>query len=344
MHWEAIHSSIAGKLKDVAVRIEILGAESLGVRSLCCLIETKDRKVVIDPGVALGLKRHGLLPHPVQVAASERVKMAIEKALIGATDVVISHYHGDHHPMVAANPYQLSADRVVELSRHPRFWTKGTGDLSVSQVHRAEALARKLNRRLPVGEGMSDGPLSFSPAVPHGERGMRGGSVMMTRIEEGEEVFVHASDIQMLDDEAIERILMWRPNVVLVSGPPIYLPGFTLQKRESALRRTLRLASEVDTLILDHHLMRSKEGEQWLDHIFCLTGHKVVCAADFMGRRRSLLEAERVLWYRKLPVPNGWHEAYARGEVDAEVAFTDEMELGKMRHRAFDSPGAKVKR
>lgn len=304
------------------MRIEILGAESLGVRSLCCVVEIEDRKVVIDPGVALGLRRHGLLPHPVQVAASERVRRTFGKALENATDVVISHYHGDHHPMVDANPYQLSADSVAESLIYPRLWTKGTEALSLNQIHRAQALARKLNRRLPVAEGTSDGALSFSPAVPHGERGRSGGSVMMTRIEEGKEVFVHASDIQMLDDEAIEMILMWRPNVVLASGPPIHLPGVTLKKQESALRRTLQLAREVDTLILDHHLMRSKEGEQWLDHVSSLTGHKLVCAADFMGRHRSLLEAERVLWYRKLPVPKGWHEAYARGEVDAEVAFT----------------------
>ena len=304
------------------MRIEILGAESLGVRSLCCVLEIKDRKVVIDPGVALGFRRHGLLPHPIQVAASERVRRAIGKALENATDVVISHYHGDHIPLVDANPYQLSADSVIESLTYPRFWTKGTEDLSLNQVHRAEALAKKLNRPLPVSEGMSDGPLSFSSAIPHGERGMRGGSVMMTRVEEDGAVFVHASDIQMLSDAAIKQILAWQPNIVLASGPPIHLPGVTLKKQESALRRTLQLAKEVDTLILDHHLMRSKEGEQWLDHVSSLTGHKVICVADFMGCRRNLLEAERVFWYRKLPVPKGWHEAYARGEVDAEVAFT----------------------
>jgi hypothetical protein len=35
-----------------------------------------------------------------------------------------------------------------------------------------------------------------------------------------------------------------------------------------------------------------------------------------MGLRRNLLEAERVLWYKRLPVPEGWHQAYARGEVE----------------------------
>ena len=258
------------------------------------------------------------MPHPVQVAASEAVKSAIEKALEAATDVVISHYHGDHHPMVNANPYQLSAERVIEFCKAAKLWTKGTHDLSLTQANRAKALAQKLNRFLPVAEGMSDGSLSFSPPVCHGEQGTGNGTVMMTRIEDGGEVFVHASDIQMLSDEAIEIILAWQPNAVIASGPPIYLPGLTLEKQERALHRTLQLAKEVDTLILDHHLMRSKKGEQWLDSLSSLSGHKAVCAADFMGRRRRLLEAERVLWYKKVPVPEGWHEAYARDELDTK--------------------------
>jgi hypothetical protein len=266
-----------------------------------------------------------LLPHPVQVAASERVKKAIEKALEDATDVVISHYHGEHHPMVNANPYQLSADRVAKSLRHPRLWAKGTQALSPTEVHRAQALAQKINRALPTSEGLSDGCLSFSLPVPHGEQG-RGGTVMMTRIEEGNEVFVHASDIQMLNDEAIEQILRWQPTVVLASGPPIYLPSLTSEKKEGALRRTLMVAREVDTLILDHHLMRSKEGEKWLDWVSSLHGskdpclhHRIICAADFMGCRRNLLEAKRVSWYKKVPVPKGWHEAYARGEADTKA-------------------------
>jgi len=300
------------------VRIKIVGAESLGVRGLCCVVETKDRKIVIDPGVALGYRRHGLLPHPVQVAVAERVKVAIEKALEDATDVVISHYHGEHHPMVNANPYQLSADRVAELFKHPRLWAKGMQNIAPGQVHRAKDLAQKVGRAFPASERLSDGCLSFSPPIPHGQQD-RGGTVMMTRIKEGPEVFVHASDIQMLNDEAIEQILAWHPTVVLASGPPIYLPSLTWRKRKAALRRTLMVAREVDTLILDHHLLRSREGEKWLDWVSSITNHKVICAADFMGRNRNLLEADRVSWYKKIPVPEGWHEAYAQGEADTKA-------------------------
>jgi len=109
-----------------------------------------------------------------------------------------------------------------------------------------------------------------------------------------------------------------KPNIIIASGPPVYLQSLSLEKQEYAMQRTLRLVKRVDTLILDHHLMRSKEGEQWLDHVSALASpeHKVICAADFMGIPRNLLEAERILWYKKLPVPEGWHEAYARGEID----------------------------
>jgi len=313
------------------MQIEILGTESLGVRGLCTVVRTKNRNVIIDPGVALGFRRHGLLPHPVQVAASERTRRLIEKALEDTTDIVISHYHGDHIPLVDANPYQLSAERVAKLCRCPRFWTKGTKDLSYNQARRAKALANGLGRILPVAEGMNDEPLSFSPPAPHGERGGRGGNVMMTRVEEDGEVFVHASDIQMLNDEAIKQIIAWQPNVVLASGPPIYLPSLALEEQEDALRRALRLAKEVDTLILDHHLMRSKKGERWLDYVSSLTGHKVVCAADFMGRRRNPLEAERVLWYKKLPIPDGWHRAYAHGEIDVISDWFDKASRIRVR-------------
>jgi predicted metallo-beta-lactamase superfamily hydrolase len=313
------------------MHIEIIGAESLGVRGLCCVVRTKDRKVVIDPGVALGFKRHGLMPHPVQVIASERTKTFIGEALENATDIVFSHYHGDHIPLVDANPYQLSLEGVAGLCVSPRLWTKGTKGIPYNQVHRAESLSKALGRVLPNAEGLEDGPLAFSLPVPHGKRDSRGGGVMMTRIEDDGEVFVHASDIQMLDDGALDEISAWQPNVVLVSGPPIYLPSLTLQEQEDALRRTLRLAKEVDTLILDHHLMRSKKGEQWLDYVSSLTGRKVVCAADFMGIPRDLLEAERVLWYKKLPVPEGWHQAYAQGEVDVIHEWSDKVARVKMR-------------
>jgi hypothetical protein len=35
-----------------------------------------------------------------------------------------------------------------------------------------------------------------------------------------------------------------------------------------------------------------------------------------MERSRCLLEARREQLYEEMPVPEGWHEAYARGDAD----------------------------
>ena len=43
---------------------------------------------------------------------------------------------------------------------------------------------------------------------------------------------------------------------------------------------------------------------------------RIVTAAEFMGRPMRFLEAWRSEIYRDLPVPDGWHEAYARGEAN----------------------------
>ena len=43
--------------------LEIIATESLGVRGMCCLVTTGERRILIDPGLALVYIRHGLLPH-----------------------------------------------------------------------------------------------------------------------------------------------------------------------------------------------------------------------------------------------------------------------------------------
>ena len=298
------------------MHIRILGAESLGVRGLSCVVEVEDRKVVIDPGLALGYHRYGLLPHPAQVAMGEHVRREIIAELKDATDVVISHFHGDHVPLPNANPYQLKAQQVAPLCRTTRFWAKGPEGLSHNMLHRKKSLCEVLGRDLPNAEEQSDGPLAFSLPVPHGERHGRLGMVMMTRIEDEGTVFVHASDIQLLDSEAVSLILDWEPNIVLAGGPPLYLSWLSSKRRWGAWRNARQLARHVDTLILDHHLLRCEEGLSWLGRLSSETGHRVICAADFMERPRRLLEARRVQLYREMPVPEGWHEAYARGDAD----------------------------
>jgi predicted metallo-beta-lactamase superfamily hydrolase len=313
------------------MHIGVLGAESLGVRGLSCVVEVKDRKIVIDPGLALGYRRHGLLPHPVQVAVGERVRGRILAELKDATDVVMSHFHGDHVPLPNANPYQLKAQQAAPLCRMAQLWTKGPQGLSDNMLRRRECLGKVLDRALPNVEGQRDGPLAFSLPVPHGRPHSRLGTVMMTRVEGEDTVFVHASDIQLLDGKAVSLILDWRPDIVLAGGPPLYLARLPPKHREMAWENARRLARHVDTLILDHHLLRCEEGISWLDRLSSETGHQVICAADFMERPRCLLEAQRERLYEQMPVPEGWHAAYARGDADT-LRYRDYVDERKRTH------------
>ena len=181
------------------MKIDILGTESLGLRGLSCLVRTANRHILFDPGVSLGYKRHGLLPHPAQVAVGAGARSSIISALRGATDVVFSHFHGDHVPLVDANPYQMPARDVVDVLRHVRLWTKDLDGESDRIRGRIQSLFELLDRELRNAAGQHSGPLSFSAPVPHGQNGSSQGNVMMTRVQEAGDVFVHASDIQLLN-------------------------------------------------------------------------------------------------------------------------------------------------
>ena len=303
------------------MNLQVIGAESLGVRSLCCLVTLQDRRIVIDSGVSLGYMRHGLLPHPLQIAQGCRVREKILHALNNATDVVFSHFHGDHVPLLDANPYQLSIRSLSPGFRDLRCWSKSDDGLSSKMSKRLSDLADLLGANMQNAEGCSEGPLSFSRAVPHGVLNSNMGTLMMTRIKMDNKVFVHASDIQLLDDSTVDLVINWQPDIVLAAGPPLYLDRLSKIERECARRNALRLALNIDTVILDHHLMRSVEGEVWLDELSAAVGKKVYCAADFMGRPRQLLEAKRVQLYKKMPVPAGWHVDYGKGLVNTGEYF-----------------------
>ena len=296
--------------------LEIIATESLGVRGMCCLVTTGERRILIDPGLALGYLRHGLLPHPVQVANGIKIRQKITQALQIATDIVFSHFHGDHVPLLRANPYQLSFELIPDCSPKLHIWAKSYEKLSSRMQRRAEDLSEFFGITMKTAEGRSDALLSFSEPVPHGIAESKFGSVMMTRIDIGGQVFVHASDIQLLDTATIEKILMWKPDIVFAAGPPLYLQTLNTPLRKQAWENGLLLAGNVETLIVDHHLLRSEKGLTWLDRLSQRVGRKVYCAADYMNTPPLLLEARRTILYQKMPIAENWHIDYEKGKVE----------------------------
>jgi len=195
-------------------------------------------------------------------------------------------------------------------------WRLGNEELTDKGRKRCADLESYFGNFLRIGEDRDDGDLAFSGAMPHGEPNSRMGRLMMTRIRDEKTVFVHASDIQLLHAPTIEKILAWEPDIVLASGPPLYLKQLEWGARQSAMENALRLARGVKTLILDHHLLRDESGLAWLEELSMAAGREVLCAARFMGRKPLLLEAWRERLYAAMPVTEEWHDRYARGEAN----------------------------
>jgi len=282
-----------GEKSGTIVQITILGAESLGARSMATVVEAGGRTVLIDPGVALAPRRFGLPPHPAEREAAAGIRRAILAWLPRATDVVFTHYHGDHVPLSEPDPHQIPLAGFT-LPEGCRVLAKGPDMLSRRSSGRRSDIEKATGDPLQNAEGTDDGVVACSLPVPHGGRA---GAVMMVAVREGEQCCVHASDTQLLSDEAVRLIESWRPTVVFSSGPPLYLTSITGAEEEEAFCRAIHGAEIAGPLILDHHLMRSEKGLAWIRDLGRAGGRPVVSAAEFMGRPNRLLEAgRRELW------------------------------------------------
>ena len=79
------------------MKITPLAFDSMGTRSMATLVETKDIKLIVDPGVALAPERFGLPPHPIEIMRKEEHWKAIVNAAKDADILIVTHYHFDHH-------------------------------------------------------------------------------------------------------------------------------------------------------------------------------------------------------------------------------------------------------
>src|SRR5438093_125782 len=172
------------------MKITPLAADSLGARSMATLVETPDVTILLDPSVRLGPYRYDLPPHPTERSRQKDLWQVIRGAAKKADVLTVSHYHYDHH-----NPAAPSIFRG-KLA----FLKDGKFHINRSQRERSSAFVRKLKsypKKIQAADGnqmdFGETELLFSPAVPHGYNDELG-YVVMTRIAQGHEVFVHTSD------------------------------------------------------------------------------------------------------------------------------------------------------
>lgn len=283
------------------MRVEILAADSLGVRSLATFVELCGLAIAVDLGASLAPRRYGLPPHELELVTLERSLDLIREKLREAHVAIITHYHYDHY--LAREPELYYGKKL--FVKHP------TQDINVSQRIRAHrflvkggvserAEVRYADSLTYVVEGVT---FRFSPPVWHGEPGTKVGRVVMAAIECDEGVVVFGSDSQgPVDEEALNWLLsIQNPDILIIDGPPTYFAGYKvpvaavkqgLENLKYLLRRTRPRVA-----IVDHHLARDRRVEEILGEVRVESGSNAVLAATYMGVEPKLLEAHRrELW------------------------------------------------
>ncbi len=282
-----------------------LAAESFGVRSSAFFIETADVKILIDPGVSLAASRFGLAPHSLEVRAMNERWRLIKDYAARADILVITHYHFDHfdptEPMLFNNK--------VLLIKHP------SETINASQRDRSRELIRNY-RTLPRRVEFADDRafvfgstcIRFSPAVPHGPDSTVGW-VVEASVREGPSCFLYSSDVVgACRDEHLRFILLEEPDTLYLDGPLTSLLGRGFSPGE--LRRsicninTLLEMPKLQTLIIDHHLLRDERGKDELREVYAraeVLGKNVVTMAGFLGEEEVLLEARRDRLFEQHP-------------------------------------------
>ena len=291
------------------IKVTPLAEESLGVRSMCTHIQTKDTNILLDAGASLAPKRWGYPPHPREYHALEECRKKIAKTATKAEITTISHYHFDHHtpsytdwftnwstPETAKKIYHgklvlaKSYRSMVNASQRRRGWlfSKGAG----SHAKRIESADGKT---FQFGETK----LNFSDPVFHGPENTQLGWLLMVTIECGDEKVMFASDVQgPIHTPTLNQILAEKPQLVMIGGPPTYLEGFRVKEEhiETGMQNLKTLVENVPTTILEHHLLRDENWRSRTQPIFdaaTQAGHKVLTAAEYSGKTNNLLESRR---------------------------------------------------
>lgn len=285
------------------MEVKLLAYDSMGVRSMATLIETRDVRLMIDPGVALAPYRYGLPPHPLEVKRFNEMWKVIEDNLMDCTHVIVTHYHYDHHEPDSAN---LLVNKVVYV-KHP------TQNINFSQRRRASYFLSKISefggsyeyadgREIRVGSTV----IRISEPVPHGTNA-RLGYVVMVSVSDGDEKVLFTSDVEgpSLENQ-LNVILQEQADILIVDGPMTYMLGYRyshedLRKSISNLIKVIR-ETPLRIMILEHHLMRDLDYKKKIEEVFKACedrGVEVLSAAEYEGKPIEMLEAHRRDLYSK---------------------------------------------
>ena len=270
------------------MKIYPVASDSMGVRSLSVFIES-EINIFIDPAVALGPRRYGLPPKPVEYAILEQYRDDIRDLAKKTDAFIISHYHYDH--------YDPNEDFFAAKTIFAKHWRES---INHSQMIRAKTFHDKFsqNSKIIYMDGteheFGDLKIKFSEPFPHGDEKTRLGFVIMTTVDDGTLRLLHTSDVEgPIVEKAVDYIISENPDIVIIDGPATYFLGyrFSYANLTRSIRNLEQIAENVPTVILDHHLLRDLKYRERLSDVYRY--ENVITFAEYRGEQINMLEAHR---------------------------------------------------
>jgi predicted metallo-beta-lactamase superfamily hydrolase len=285
------------------MKIIPLAADSMGTRSMATYVETRDRRILIDPGAALNPSLHGLPPHPLEIWCLKKHRKRILLYAHSSEIIIITHYHSGH--FIPDNPdiYKKKLLMIKNPNRH----------ISPAQRKRVFDFL-KMIKGLPHDIMYVDGrtfrfgktQITFSKPFLH-TSGDDQDFAIQVAVQENMKTFLHTSDILGLSQkQSLDFILGHKPDMLYLDGP---LLSSTAETRKSAaqMEQGIRLILEntpVHTIILDHHLLRDPRWREIIARISQSIRDRMVqiqTAAEFRGEENIFLETRRKQLYENDP-------------------------------------------
>ncbi|MBO3754089.1 MAG: hypothetical protein FGF53_04330 [Candidatus Brockarchaeota archaeon] len=285
------------------MKIEPVCSDSMGVRSMATLVETRDLRLMIDPAAAVAPRRYGLPPHPRELSFLEEFWRRIASAAEECEVVVVTHYHYDHHSSTRFLE-EIYRGRIV-IVKDPE------NTINFSQRGRARMFLERIKpiaAQVMVADGkkhvFGETRLEFSEPVPHGPDSQLGYVVQLS-VKDSSDSFLFTSDVQGFPlDYQVKFVIGEKPRTIFIDGPSTYMLGLnlTVEELEASLRNIRRVMSQAcpSVVILDHHLLRDLEWSKYFESLSEEAekmGVALESAAEYAHMEVNQLEALRGLLY-----------------------------------------------
>jgi len=287
------------------MKILPIAFDSMGTRSMCTFVKTRDVKILIDPGVALGPSRYGLPPHPIEIKRREEHWQAIVKYAMQADVLIVTHYHYDHYR--PDENLEIYENKVVFVKHPEENINKSQKERAAYFLSKIENIAKSIQHADRKEFLFGNTKIKFSQAVFHGTNAKLG-YVTEVLIDDGYKL-IHTSDVEGPSiANQVEFILENKPNLVILDGPLSYMLGYrySYKSLQLAVENMIKIVNmgPIETLIVDHHFLRDLKWKQRIASVFGAAnrkGIKVLTAAEYAGKPLEMLEAQRKELYEKQP-------------------------------------------